>query len=160
MDYRIGHSHDTHRLVENRKLVLGGVEIDYPYGLLGHSDADCVLHVVCEAIIGALGLDDIGTHFPDTDPKYKGVSSRVFVEEAYKLMSNRGYELNNLDLTIFIEKPILKPYINKMKENIATLLHTAMENINIKATRGEGLGFIGRGEGVSSECVVLLKKIK
>jgi 2-C-methyl-D-erythritol 2,4-cyclodiphosphate synthase len=159
MEYRIGHSHDTHKLVENRKLILGGVKIDHHLGLFGHSDADCVLHCVCEAILGALGLGDIGTHFPDTDKKYKDMDSSYFVSEAKKIMIELGYKINNLDITIYIEKPILRPYIVKIRENIASLLECDVNQVNVKATRGEGLGFIGRSEGVSSECVILLKKV-
>jgi len=159
MEYKIGHSHDTHRLEENRKLILGGVEIDYHLGLVGHSDADCVLHAVCEAIIGALGLGDIGTHFSDLDIKYKDMSSSYFVIKARKLMEKQGYEINNLDITIYIEKPFLRPYIEKMKINIAGFLGCKDDLVNVKATRGEGLGFIGRNEGISAECIVLLKKI-
>lgn len=159
MDYRIGHSHDTHKLGANRKLILGGVEIDYHLGLIGHSDADCVLHVVCEAILGSLGLGDIGTHFSDTDIAYKDMDSSYFVREAKILMKEHGYEVNNLDITVYVEKPILRPYIGKMRMNIANLLEVEENQVNVKATRGEGLGFIGRGEGISAECVVLLKGI-
>ena len=157
MEFRIGHSHDIHRLGENRKLVLGGVLIDYHLGLIGHSDADCVLHAVCESIIGALGLGDIGTHFSDTDQKYKDMDSKYFVEVARKLMDENGYIINNMDITVFLERPILRPYIPKMKSTIASLLDCDDSLINVKATRGEGLGYIGRGEGIAAECVVLLK---
>ncbi|MFA7435090.1 MAG: 2-C-methyl-D-erythritol 2,4-cyclodiphosphate synthase [Bacilli bacterium] len=160
MEFRIGHSHDTHKLVKDRKLILGGIEIDYHLGLDGHSDADVVLHAVCESILGALGLGDIGTHFSDKDPKYKNMDSRYFVKEAKNLMESYGYEINNMDITIYIEKPFLRPYIGKIKLNIADILECEEDLINVKATRGEGLGFIGRGEGISSECVVLLKTIK
>lgn len=156
--YRIGHSHDTHRLESNRKLILGGVEIPYHLGLLGHSDADVVYHVVSEAIIGALGLGDLGTHFSDKDPKYKDMSSSYFVLEAVKMMKQKGYAVNNIDLTVYLEKPILSSYKPLMKENIARLLDVTSDAVNIKATRGEGLGYIGRGEGISAEAVVLLKK--
>lgn len=159
MNYRIGHSHDIHKLGENRKLILGGVEIDYHLGLIGHSDADCVLHTVCESILGALGLGDIGTHFSDTDNLYKDMNSSYFVREAKRLMENHGYSINNLDITIYIEKPFLRPYIGKMKLNIAELLDIEEDRVNIKATRGEGLGFIGRGEGIAADCVVLLKQV-
>jgi 2-C-methyl-D-erythritol 2,4-cyclodiphosphate synthase len=118
-----------------------------------------VLHCVCEAILGALGLGDIGTHFPDTDKKYKDMDSSYFVSEAKKIMIELGYKINNLDITIYIEKPILRPYIVKIRENIASLLECDVNQVNVKATRGEGLGFIGRSEGVSSECVILLKKV-
>lgn len=159
MNYRIGHSHDTHPLKAGRKLILGGVEIPYPLGLFGHSDADCVYHVVSEAIIGALGLGDLGTHFPDTDPQYKGISSSYFVLEAGKLLKQHHYVVSNLDLTVFLEKPMLKPYVGQIRKNIADLLQISENQVNVKATRGEGLGFIGRGEGISAECVVLLESL-
>lgn len=154
--YKIGHSMDTHRLVENRKLVLGGVEIPFNLGLLGHSDADCVLHAVTESILGALGLGDIGGMFSDKDPKYEGIESSYFLNEVYKIMDNAGYKINNLDVIIYIEKPVLKDYKNMMKENIAKLLHTDSKNVNVKATRGEGLGYVGEMKGISAEAVVML----
>lgn len=153
---RIGHSKDTHKLVEGRKLILGGVNIPFHLGLLGHSDADVVYHAVVEAIIGALGLGDIGTLFPDTDMKYKDISSSYFMNEIYKIMDLKGYKINNIDVIIYIEKPILKDYKPLMKKNIASLLHTEEINVNVKATRGEGLGFIGRMEGISAEAVCTL----
>ena len=158
--YKIGQSKDTHRLVENRKLILGGVDIPFELGLLGHSDADVVYHCVVESIIGALGLGDIGKLFPDTDMKYKNISSSYFMEEICKIMNNLGYEVGNIDITIYIEKPMLKQYKPIMEENIANLLHTNKENVNVKATRGEGIGFIGRMEGISAEAVCLLIKKK
>lgn len=160
MEYRIGHSHDIHKLGENRKLVLGGVLIDYHLGLIGHSDADCVLHTVCESVIGALGLGDIGMHFEDTDKKYKDKDSKYFVEVARGLMEEKGYMINNIDITVFLEKPILRSYIGKMKTTIAGLLNCDESLVNVKATRGEGLGYIGRGEGIAAECVVLLRSSK
>ena len=156
--YRLGHSNDIHRLVEGRKLILGGIEIDYPKGLLGHSDGDAVLHAVSEAILGALGLGDIGMHFPDTDDKYLNMDSSYFVLETYKKMTEMGYIINNIDIIIFLEKPNMSKYKALIKENIATLLHTNKENVNVKATRKEGLGFIGRGEAIEAECVVMLKR--
>ncbi len=156
--YRIGHSKDVHRLVKNRKLILGGVEIPFELGLLGHSDADVVLHAVSEAIIGALGKGDLGTLFPDTDIKYEGMDSSFFVSETYKMMVNEGYVINNIDITIYIEKPVLIKYKPLMRENIARLLNCDIENVNVKATRGEGLGYIGNMEGISAECVVMLVK--
>lgn len=158
MDIRIGHSHDTHRLGPNRKLILGGVLIDYPFGLIGHSDGDVIFHVVSESIIGALGLGDLGTHFPDTDEKYKDINSNYFVIEAKKILLKCGYQISNLDLTVYLEKPILKPYKNQIRSNIANLLNISTNLVNVKATRGEGLGYIGRGEGISAECVVLIVK--
>ena len=155
---RIGQSKDIHRLVEGRKLILGGVEIPHHKGLLGHSDADCLTHAVIESIIGALGLKDIGTHFPDTDPRYEGVSSLTLLEHTYQMMEERGYEIGNIDALVVIEKPKLAPHIEKMRENIAAILKTDVANVNIKATRGEGLGYIGNEEGAEAYCVCLLVK--
>lgn len=155
---RIGQSKDVHKLVEGRDLIIGGVKIDYEKGLLGHSDADVLLHAIIESIIGAMGLKDIGTHFPDNDPKYEGISSLELLDEAYKLMQEHGYDLVNLDSLIMIEKPKMAPYIDQMKKNIAEHLHTDVSRVNVKATRGEGMGFIGRGEGALAECVCLLQE--
>lgn len=158
MKLRIGHSMDVHQLVPNRPLILGGIEIPHEKGLLGHSDADCVLHAITEAIIGALALGDIGTHFPDTDPQYKDVNSKTLLEETVKMMENHGYQVNNVDCTIYAERPKMAPYIPKMRQVIAQLLKTNIDNVNIKATRGEKMGFIGREEGIGSEAVILLIK--
>ena len=155
---RIGHSRDIHRFGKDRKLILGGVEIPYELGLVGHSDADALTHAVIEAIIGALGLKDIGTHFPDTDPRYEGISSMLLLEETYKMMDERGYEIGNLDSLIMIERPKMAPHIDQMRCNIASRLHCDPENVNVKATRGEGLGFVGEGLGVEADCVVLSRK--
>ena len=153
---RIGQSIDIHKLVEGRKLVLGGVEIPHTKGLLGHSDADALLHAIIEAIIGAMGLKDIGTHFPDTDPKYKGISSLLLLEETYKLMDKEGYKIGNVDSLVMIEKPKMAPHIDQMKQNIANALHCELSQVNVKATRGEGLGFVGEELGVQATAVVLL----
>lgn len=155
---RIGHSTDIHQLVEGRKLILGGVEIEHSKGLLGHSDADVLCHAVTEAIIGALAKGDIGTHFPDTDPKYKGVDSRILLRGAKEMLDEAGYVLGNLDATIYAERPKMRPHIDAMRANIAADLGATMEQVNIKATRGEKLGFVGREEGIASECAVLLFK--
>ncbi len=155
---RIGQSIDIHQLVEGRKLILGGVEIPYEKGLKGHSDADCLLHAVIESIIGAMALGDIGKHFPDTDPKYKGISSMILLEYTYNLMVENGYEIGNIDSIIMTEQPKMAPHILSMRENIARVLHCELSQVNVKATRGEKLGFIGRGEGIVSQCVVLLNK--
>ena len=154
--FRIGHSNDVHKLVSGRKLILGGIEIPYELGLLGHSDADCVLHAVCESILGALGLCDIGTLFPDTDKKYKDMDSKVFVSKAYELMDEMGYKINNIDIIIYLEKPMLTDYKPLMKECIASLLHTDICNVTVKATRKEELGYIGEGKAIEAESVVLL----
>ena len=158
LTYKIGHSKDTHRLVENRKLILGGVDIPFHLGLLGHSDADVVYHAIVESIIGAMGLGDIGKLFPDTDRKYKDISSSYFMEEIYNIMIKEGYEINNLDVTIYIEKPILKEYKPLMEKNISNLLKTDISKVNVKATRGEGLGYIGNMEGISAEAICMLVK--
>ncbi len=155
---RIGQSTDIHQLVEGRDLFLGGVKIEHEKGLLGHSDADVLLHAIIEAIIGALGLGDIGMHFPDTDPKNKGINSMILLEETYKLMDEEGYKIGNVDSTVLLELPKLAPYKKQMEKNIADVLHTDVKNINVKATRGEKLGFIGRKEGIMAQAVVLLEE--
>ena len=144
---RIGQSKDIHKLVEGRDLIIGGVKIPYEKGLLGHSDADVLLHAIIESLIGAMGLKDIGTHFPDTDPRYKGISSLLLLDETYKMLEENGYEIVNIDSLINIEKPKMAPHIDQMRRNIAEHLHCDESRINVKATRGEGLGFVGRGEG-------------
>ena len=156
---RIGQSKDVHKLVEGRDLIIGGVKIDYEKGLLGHSDADVLLHAIIESIIGAMGLKDIGTHFPDNDPKYEGISSLALLDETYKLMQEHNYELVNLDSLIMIEKPKMAPHIDQMRKNIAEHLHCDVSKVNVKATRGEGMGFVGKGEGALAECVCLLQEI-
>ena len=154
--YRIGHSKDTHRLVKGRDLILAGVNIDYPLGLLGHSDADVVFHAVSESVIGALAMGDLGKHFPDSDNKYKDMDSSYFMKEVYKMMDSCGYEINNIDVTIYIEEPNLSKYKDLMKENICNLFNCDLNSVNIKATRNEGLGFIGSKEGISCEAVCML----
>ena len=156
--FRIGQSQDIHRLVEGRDLIIGGVKIPFEKGLLGHSDADVLLHVIIEAIIGALGLKDIGTHFSDKDPKYKGISSLLLLEETYKMMDEHGYKIGNVDSIVVIEKPKMAPYLDTMRYNIANALHTEETNINVKATCAERLGFVGEGKGVLAQAVVLLVK--
>jgi 2-C-methyl-D-erythritol 2,4-cyclodiphosphate synthase len=160
MTYRIGHAYDIHRLESNRKLILGGIEIAYAKGLLGHSDADCLLHAIAEAIIGALGLGDLGTRFSDSDQQYKDKPSSYFISEVKKMLFVNNYTLVNIDATIFIEEPMLRPYILNMKEKIASLLDIEDSQVNIKATRGEKLGYIGRSEGVAAEAVVLIARKK
>lgn len=156
---RIGHGYDVHKLVEDRKLVLGGVEIPHEKGLLGHSDADVLVHAIMDSILGALALGDIGKHFPDTDQKYKDISSVLLLEKVYNIMSEHGYEIGNIDSTIAAQKPKLAPHIEDMRTIISTVLNTDIENINIKATTTEELGFVGRKEGISSYSVCLLRKI-
>lgn len=157
---RIGQSTDIHQLVENRDLILGGVKIKHHLGLLGHSDADVLVHVVIEAIFGALALHDIGTHFPDTDPKYKGVSSIALLKETKKILNENNYTIGNIDSLVIIEEPKLAPHILAMRENIAQALDCDVSQVNVKATRGEKLGYIGRQEGVMAQAVVLLKENK
>jgi len=155
---RIGQSIDIHQLVEGRPLVLGGVTIPYERGLKGHSDADVLLHAIIESIIGALGQGDIGKHFPDTDPAYKGISSMVLLERTYDLMTQCGYHVGNIDSIIMTEQPKMAPHIPQMRENVARVLHCDVSQINIKATRGEKMGFVGRGEGIVSQAVCLLEE--
>ena len=156
--YRIGQSTDIHRLVEGRKLIVGGVEIPHDKGLLGHSDADVLTHAIAESILGALALGDLGKHFPDTDPQYKGMDSIWMLGQVYEKMVACGYEINNLDALMMIEKPKMAPHIMAMRENVAKVLHCDIERVSIKATRGEGLGFVGEQLGAQAQCVVLLKK--
>ncbi len=156
--FRIGQSTDVHRLVEGRKLILGGVEIPHSKGLLGHSDADALLHAIIESIIGAMGEGDIGKHFPDTSDEYKGISSLILLEKTYDLMVSKGYEVGNIDALIRIEKPKMAPYIMEMRENVAKALHVEVNQVNIKATRGEGLGFVGEELGVEAQAICLLIK--
>jgi 2-C-methyl-D-erythritol 2,4-cyclodiphosphate synthase len=153
---RIGHGYDVHRLVPERKLILGGVEIPYTLGLLGHSDADVLLHAICDAILGALAAGDIGKHFPDTDPAYRGISSLKLLIHVIELARNQGYAIGNLDATVIAQRPVLAPYIRQMVEKIAEACATDPDRINVKATTTEHLGFEGRGEGISAHAVVLL----
>ncbi|MCH5253025.1 MAG: 2-C-methyl-D-erythritol 2,4-cyclodiphosphate synthase [Lachnospiraceae bacterium] len=157
---RIGTGYDVHRLVPERDLILGGVKIDYEQGLLGHSDADVLLHAIMDAILGAAALGDIGKHFPDTDPAYRGVSSIYLLECVRKLIEKEGYRIGNVDATIIAQRPKMSPYIDRMKENIAKALQVEISRINVKATTEEGLGFTGTGEGISSQAVCLLEENK
>lgn len=156
---RIGFGYDVHKLVENRKLILAGIDIPYEKGLLGHSDADVLIHAIMDSILGALVLGDIGKHFPDTDDKYKDISSTYLLEKVWKIMDENGYVIGNIDATVVAERPKLAPYIEKMKENIGQILKTSKDNISIKATTTEKLGFVGKGEGMSSYCVCLIKRL-
>lgn len=155
---RIGHGYDVHRLVENRKLILGGVEIPYEKGLLGHSDADVLLHAIMDSFLGALALGDIGKHFPDTDPKYKGADSVELLRHVCGLVREHGYTIGNLDATVIAQAPKLLPYIQQMRENIAKACGCDISQVNVKATTEEKLGFTGDGSGISSHCVSLLVK--
>ena len=155
---RIGHGYDVHKLVEGRKLILGGVEIPHTLGLLGHSDADVLLHAVSDALLGAAGLGDIGVHFPDTDPAYKGADSRMLLEVVGRKVAEKGYRISNIDVTMIAQKPKLKPHIPQMKLNIANTLGLDPDRVNVKATTEEHLGFTGREEGLSCHAVCLLEE--
>lgn len=153
---RIGMGYDVHRLVEDRELILGGVLIPYEKGLLGHSDADVLLHAIMDALLGAAALGDIGKHFPDTDPAYKGISSLVLLEKVGELLNEKGFLIENIDATIIAQAPKMRPHIDRMRENIAGALGTDVDHINVKATTEEGLGFTGAGEGIASQAVCML----
>ena len=155
---RIGHGYDVHRLVEGRDLILGGVKIDYEKGLLGHSDADVQLHAVSDALLGAAGLGDIGRHFPDTDPQYKGADSLMLLREVYRKIAEKGYRVGNIDVTMIAQKPKLKDYIPQMQANIAAAVEVSPDRVNVKATTEEKLGFTGTGEGMSCHAVCLLEE--
>ena len=157
---RIGNGYDVHRLVENRKLILGGVEIPYEQGLLGHSDADVLLHAVMDALLGAAALGDIGKHFPDNDPAYEGADSMKLLEEVGKLLQEKAYFIENIDATVIAQRPKLAPYIPEMKKNIARVLGIQEGQVNVKATTEEGLGFTGEGLGISASAVCLLSEIQ
>ena len=155
---RIGFGYDIHSLTENRKLILGGVEIPFEKGLSGHSDADALIHAICDAFLGALNLGDIGKHFPDTDEKYKNADSKFFLGKTYELVKQKGFLLNNLDTTIVLEKPKLISYIPKMKEILATIMNVDQDIISIKATTSEKMGFVGKGEGIKVFASLLIIK--
>lgn len=153
---RVGMGYDVHKLVEGRPLILGGVTVPHTLGLLGHSDADVLLHAVMDALLGAAAMGDIGKHFPDTDPAYKGISSMKLLEHVRDLLEEKGYVIDNIDATIIAQRPKLRPYIEQMEQNIADVLGIAKEQVNVKATTEEGLGFSGREEGIASQAVCLL----
>ena len=155
---RAGMGYDVHKLTEGRKLILGGVEIPYEKGLLGHSDADVLVHAVMDALLGAAALGDIGKHFPDTDPKYSGISSILLLEHVGKLLDEKGYVIENIDATIIAQRPKMRPYIEQMRENIAAALKIETDQVNVKATTEQGLGFTGTGEGISSQAICMIEK--
>ena len=157
---RVGMGYDVHRLTEDRDLILGGVKIDWEKGLLGHSDADVLIHAVMDALLGAAALGDIGKHFPDTDPVYKGISSILLLEHVTKLLREHHYEIGNIDATIIAQKPKMAPHILQMRKNMAEALGIPESKINVKATTEEGLGFTGSGEGISSQAICLLTEIQ
>lgn len=156
--FRIGQGYDVHQLVEGRPLIIGGVHIPYGKGLLGHSDADVLLHTVADASLGAIGEGDIGKHFPDTDPAFKDADSSVLLKHVWGIVKQKGYRLGNIDCTIIAQKPKMAPYIEEIRSKIASLLETTIEQVNVKATTTEKLGFTGRGEGIAAMAVVLLEK--
>ena len=156
---RVGMGYDVHRLVEDRDLIIGGVKIPHTLGLLGHSDADVLLHAIMDALLGAAALGDIGKHFPDTDPQYKGISSIRLLEHVAKLLEEKGYIVENIDATIIAQKPKMRPYIEQMEENIAKALKITTDQVNVKATTEEGLGFTGTEEGISAQAICALTTI-
>ena len=157
---RIGQGYDVHKLVEGRRLILGGVDIPYEKGLLGHSDADVLVHAVMDALLGAAALGDIGKLFPDTDPAYKDISSIKLLEHVGKLLEEKGYVIENIDATVVAQRPKLAPYREEMRENMARALHIEKDQIGVKATTEEGLGFTGRGQGISSSAITLLTTVQ
>lgn len=156
MTMRIGHGYDVHRLVEGRKLILGGVEVPHTLGLLGHSDADVLTHAVMDALLGAAALGDIGRHFPDTDPAYAGADSLKLLDHVVELLEKKGYQVGNVDATILAQKPKLAPYIEKMRDNLAARMKVEPDQVNVKATTEEKLGFTGSEEGIAAHAVALL----
>lgn len=158
MNIRIGHGYDVHKLIEGRELIIGGVNIPHHLGLLGHSDADVLLHAVSDALLGSLSLGDIGKHFPDTDEQYKGADSLELLACVYELIKERGYEIGNVDATVLAQEPKLAPYIPQMRLNIARALETELDNISVKATTEEGLGFTGEKKGIAAHAVCLVYK--
>lgn len=155
---RVGMGYDVHRLAAGRKLIIGSVEIPYEKGLLGHSDADVLLHAIMDALLGAAALGDIGKHFPDTDPEYEGISSIKLLEHVGRLLDEGGYVIENIDATIIAQRPKMRPHIDQMRENIAAALNIETEQVNVKATTEEGLGFTGTGEGIASQAVCAVEK--
>lgn len=159
MKFRVGHGYDVHKLVEDRKLIIGGVEIPHYKGLLGHSDADVLAHAICDALLGAAALGDIGKHFPDNDDRYKDIDSLVLLEKVCELIRNKGYEISNLDSTILAQAPKLRPYIDEMRSKLAKAMKLDIDELSVKATTEERLGFTGREEGIAAHAVVLLMTI-
>ncbi|MDO4614236.1 MAG: 2-C-methyl-D-erythritol 2,4-cyclodiphosphate synthase [Lachnospiraceae bacterium] len=157
--FRVGTGYDVHKLTEGRKLILGGVEIPYEKGLLGHSDADVLLHAIMDALLGAAGLGDIGLHFPDNDPAYEGISSLKLLKKVGGTLTNKGYYICNIDATVIAQRPKLRPYIDEMRKNIALVLGIPEDRVNVKATTEEGLGFTGSGEGIASQAVCAISPL-
>jgi 2-C-methyl-D-erythritol 2,4-cyclodiphosphate synthase len=157
--YRIGIGYDVHRLEKGYRLVIGGVEIPYTKGLKGHSDADVLIHAICDAILGALSLGDIGEHFPDSDDRFRGISSLILLKEVNRIVNENGYQVVNVDSTVVAQRPKLSPYKEEMRKNISEVLGISINSVSVKATTTEGLGFEGREEGISAQAVALLKKL-
>ena len=155
---RIGHGYDVHKLEDGKKFVIGGIEIDHYKGAVGHSDADVVIHVICDALLGALSLGDIGKHFPDTDNKYKGIDSKILLQKVMNLVSEKKYQISNVDVTILLQKPKLRNCIDSMRDSLSKIMEISISQISVKATTTEGLGFVGREEGVAAHCVCLITK--
>ena len=157
-NFRIGHGYDVHKLEDGKKFVIGGIEIEHYKGAVGHSDADVVIHVICDALLGALSLGDIGKHFPDTDDKYKGIDSKILLQKVLKLVQEEKYQVSNVDVTILLQKPKLRNYIDSMRDTLSNIMEINTSQISVKATTTEGLGFVGREEGVAAHCVCILKQ--
>lgn len=158
LDFRIGHGYDVHRLTEGRALILGGVQVPYALGLLGHSDADVLTHAVMDALLGAAGLGDIGRHFPDTDERYRGISSLLLLEHVRRRLADAGWRAGNIDATVIAQRPKLAPFLDEMRQKLAATLGISPDCVNVKATTEEGLGFSGRGEGIAAHAVALLER--
>jgi len=157
-NFRIGHGYDVHKLENGKKFIIGGIQIDHDKGAVGHSDADVVIHVICDALLGALSLGDIGKHFPDTDEKYKGIDSKVLLYKVLDLVKEKEYRVSNVDVTILLQKPKLRDYINSMRATLSNIMEIDISQISVKATTTEGLGFVGREEGVAAHCVCLIEQ--
>ena len=158
-NYRIGHGYDVHKLETGEKFVIGGIEINHDKGAVGHSDADIIIHVMCDSILGALSEGDIGKHFPDTDEKYEGIDSKVLLVEVMEILNKKGFEINNIDVTVLLQRPKLRNHIDEMIETLSAVMKIDKKKLSIKATTTEGLGFVGREEGVAAHCVTLINKI-
>ena len=158
-NYRIGHGYDVHKLETGEKFVIGGIEINHDKGAVGHSDADIIIHVICDSILGALSEGDIGKHFPDTDEKYKGIDSKELLVEVVEILHKKGFEINNIDVTVLLQRPKLRNHIDEMIETLSAVMKIDKNKLSIKATTTEGLGFVGREEGVAAHCVTLINKI-
>ena len=157
-NFRIGHGYDVHKLENGKKFIIGGIQIDHDKGAVGHSDADVVIHVICDALLGALSLGDIGKHFPDTDEKYKGIDSKVLLYKVLDLLKEKEYRVSNVDVTILLQKPKLRDHINSMRATLSNIMEIDISQISVKATTTEGLGFVGREEGVAAHCVCLIEQ--